>query len=483
MRAILLSLLLGAFLLSVAHAQPTNLRVEKFYARPGAALFAWDNPPDALPNTIYTLRRNGVIVRQSPGWITNGNDGILYYGEVYRMTVQAGDGPESAPLFFSPPTPPDAPPGGELLYIILSFPDRSRTIASDLRAKVEGYSDWVTQTSGGRTVWQPTIIEYMLAQPFAAYTVNPIYWPDLIEVEKIKAELTASLGLRERVGLHRVAMDVEGLGIQYNSGSQMWPGSAVIGAPISRNNFVHEFFHSYGLWHFGYLPGPPTNPDDLSALSIGYFSAEIMGSGAMTSELSTLNLYMLGWRDPSQLVKITQTTTLTLANNELIGGVQGAVIPLSAAGAAYVVEYRGPSVSVTYRPTLGVQSFSLMQVGYGFGTSGRIFTDAPRGITVDVLALNANTASVQITLPGTEPPPPVTTSVRITSPIDGTIVAPKSRITLAAVTEPTGRPITWTASGGSVSGSTWTAPGARNKSYTLTATSGTVRASVTVRTR
>lgn len=481
-----LGALLACLSLSAWGALGDNFRVETYYARPGAVTYTWDRTGETI-DTTYTIRRGGVIVRQSsPRTAVNGNDGILYFGETYDVTLQVNDGPESPPLRVTMPAPPDALPGGELLYIVLSFPDRDRPIAADTIDKVFGYSEWVTRVSGGRTVWRPTFVLHTLSKPFSDYTVNPIYWPDLIDIEKIKAELTQTFDLRNRAGLHRVAMDVEGLGIHYNSGSPMWLGTDIYGSPVSRNNFVHEIFHTYGLWHYGYLPSLPADPNDLSGLPLGYYSAEIMGSGAMTSELSTLNLYMLGWRDPAQLQKVAQTTTLTLTNNELLGGVQGAVIPLSAAGAAYVVEYRAPFVSVTYRPTLGLQSFSLMQVGMAFGTSGRILTDTQRGIAVDVLSANGSTASVRVTLPGGEPPPPpppATTTVSILSPVNGSIVPAKSRISLSGATEPAGLPITWTASGGSISGSVWTAPGAKNKSYTLTATSGTVRASVTVRTR
>ena len=488
----MLGVILVGLSLSASAQLGANFRVESYLPRPGAVTYSWDRTSETI-DTTYTIRRGGVVVRESsPRTAVNGNDGLLTFGEDYQVTLQVNDGPESAPITVSMPAPPVAVAGGEILYVILSFPDRQHPVFADTETRVRSDCAWVTSTSGGRTVWTPTFVQYMALKPFAAYSFDPVYFPDLLDIEKVKAELVVAFDLKNRQGLHRVAIDVEGLGHDttlnpYNSGSPMWPGSDIYGSPIDRNNFVHELLHTYGLWHYGFIGTLPSDIDDLTQVSPGYWSAEIMGNGIMTGHLSALNLWMLGWRDPAQLVRPTASTTLTLTNNLLTTGVQAAILRVTDGGAAYVVDYMEPYVMVTLRPTVNnSQTSGISLFAVGFGQTGRIFTDGARGIAVDVLSLNASTATLAITMPGVAPPPPppqpppVVTTVAISAPFDGAIVKAKVSVALSATSSPAA-PITWTASGGSISGNTWKAPAARGKSYRLTATAAGNSASVTVR--
>lgn len=477
-----LSCVLAAIALVASASLGDNFRVAS-YSPVGGITYAWESDGSLV---TYTIRRNGVIVRQSVG--VNPNDGPVYYGDSYQATLQVDSGPESAPITVAMPAPPVALAGGELLWIPLSFADYPHPAVDtvDIATRV----NWITNVSGGRTPVSLTLQPYT-AGPLANYCVGGV-----MDVEKIKAEITAALGLQTRVGLFRVALDgdglpgcIEGWAFPMNSGAPMWPGSTVIAPQIRPFIFLHETFHTFGLWHFGFIPGAPSNPDDLSEFgSLGGYGGEIMGSGDMHHGLSIVHLLQLGWRDPSQMQRITSTTTLTLNNAITTStGVQGAYIQLSPAGAGYVIDYRD-TVHVSFRGNRYIDGggnrqdgFSAAQVGAAVGNGGRIFTDSARGIAVDVLSVTATTATVKITLPGPPPPPPPVVTVTITSPADGTIVAPKASLVVSATANPAG-PIAWSATCGTFSTGKWTAPASPNKSCRLTASSGGGSASVTVRT-
>lgn len=82
----------------------------------------------------------------------------------------------------------------------------------------------------------------------------------------------------------------------------------------------------------------------------------------------------------------------------------GGAIPLGPSGAFYFVEYRAPYVTAVLWPAHGEQSMSFLQCGFGMGV-GRIFTDAARGITVDITAIDADHATIKVMTPVPAPAP------------------------------------------------------------------------------
>jgi hypothetical protein len=460
---------------------------------------------------MYTIYRDGVPVRVS-GIATpfNGNDLILWYGETHQVSLSVsilGDHSDEsepcAPITVSVPTPPEHVPGGEILYIVLSFADWVHPAPPDnLTELVTTECDWIRSLSGGLMDWRPTVMSYTLAKNKADYSFSPQYFPTFLNPELVKAELTAALDLKNRPGLWRVIMDMSGSGFSQNSGGWMWlwadqgDGTGVWGCPANYNNFVHEVLHSIGLWHTASaFPETYQDMDLLDPAPKSYFSAEIMGTGLPKHSMSTLNSYIIGLRRPEQLLRVPAGGgTYTLNRNDTPeGDVQALIIPLSKAGAAYVVEYLWPYVFVLIRQTVA-KAFSTVYYRMAM-ESARILTDDVRGITIDVVAKNDTTATIRVVTPAAAPAPdpipeptpeptpePIPISITITEPPPRSIVKVKTAVQLEAITDPPGLPVTWAVSMGTVTGSVWYVPGAPGKSVRITATTTGATATEIVRT-
>lgn len=96
-------------------------------------------------------------------------------------------------------------------------------------------------------------------------------------------------------------------------------------------------------------------------------------------------------------------------------------------------------------------------------------------VAYDAAGNTAQTCSIELVIyneapPPPPPPPPPPISVSILNPSSGLVIAAGASVKLYAQTVPTGLPVKWAASKGSISGSTWTAPRQRSQECIITAT-------------
>ncbi len=90
---VLSALLLAAVSSLAAAALGDGFRVQS-YSPQGQITYAWDTNGGDM-STVYTIRRNGTIVKRSTG-VANPYDGPIYYGESFTATLQINDGPQAA---------------------------------------------------------------------------------------------------------------------------------------------------------------------------------------------------------------------------------------------------------------------------------------------------------------------------------------------------------------------------------------------------